>query len=202
MHKILLLFIGLFVSINVYSQSESYEIKQKISDYKQGKNNSYTATWKVNDAKALMEIDYMGTGEANLVLLPKNNALLLYSLSSTEKVYQKVETKDSKETISIIKTESKAKIKTYHATKYILKSKTREIEFWFTEELKINFKAIASIFNNSEFIKIASELPNGFILSYSIKENGLLVTQADLISATETSFNPKVFEIPLGYTLK
>lgn len=202
MKKILIL-LSLAIATLSFSQS-AYEIVQDVQSFTNGKEVKYQMIWKINNNKCVMEIDYSTSGNMNVVLLPKNGNLYYYSKKANQetKSYYLVEDKNENIEFSVFQTNETIELNGYKATKFIMMSKTKEIHFWFTEDLDINVQVIASLFKGTEFEKIAKELPSkGFILAYTIKENGRTISSTKLNTVNNTNFNPAVFEFPSGYSL-
>jgi len=201
--KKILVIVALAIVNFSFSQNGSFEIKQVVQDFTKGENVQYNVVWKVNGSQAVMEFDYSGTGNSNVVFLSQNNALYLYSKNTnTDKKHYYKAVVNNKENFQVFATKNTTNINGYLATKYIMKSREKEVEFWFTEAIDIDFKSVANIFNGTDFEGIAKDLPTrGFIMEYTIKLNGETQTIVNFNSIVVASFSPQVFEFPAGYTL-
>ena len=201
--KKILIILSLFIASYSFSQN-SFEITQDVQSFTNGKQVDYQMIWKVDNDKAVLEIDYSTTGDMNIVLLPKDNTLYYYSKKANQenKQYYIIEDKEVNDDFAVFQSNNTIEIDGYKATKFIMMSKSKEVEFWFTEDLNIDIRTIATMFKGTEFEKIANELPlKGFILAYTVKENGRIITSVKLNKVNSTSFNPAVFNFPVGYTL-
>lgn len=204
MQKIFL-FLSLLISTLGFTQNNSYELVQDVQEFKNGENLSYKMIWKIDGTQAVLEIDYIGSGTSNLVLLSKNNELYVYSKKQTTSginhYYKSLGNHDNVK-YTIMATQNKTQINGYNAQEFIMRSATKEVSFWFTEDIDITFSSFAKILESVDFKGLSGVVPSqGAILEYTIKENGTLISKVNFKSFGSASFNPLVFDFPTGYTL-
>ncbi len=203
MQKIFL-FVSFFITSLSIAQTNGFELIQDVQEFKNGENLSYQMIWKIAEQKSVLEIDYIGTGESNLVLLSKNNQLYVYSKKQADGAnhYYKSIAKNDVETPLVFSSQNHTIINGYNAKEFIMKSATKEISFWFTEDIDVDFSAFAQILEAVDFKGLSEKLPSkGAILEYTVKENGNVTSKVNFKTFNSSSFKPSVFEFPSGYTL-